>query len=78
MTHQYVQIVDETVVNIVLADDAWAELQGGEWIKYDTGELLGISWRRIDGVFVAPEVVPLAIVSLDESATPPESDTPEE
>lgn len=77
MTHQYAQIVDETVVNIVLADDAWIELRGEEWIKCGTEQLLGIGWKNIDGVFVAPEGIPLLMVSLDEVLLPPPPPPPE-
>ena len=50
----YAQVVNNVVVNTVVADASWAGLLDGVWIEYTEDAPAGIGWAVVDGVAIAP------------------------
>jgi hypothetical protein len=60
----FAQIENNVVVNLVVADQEWIDLQAGEWIEYSDPpqndeptmrpKIVDIGWQVIDGVITDP------------------------
>ena len=54
----YAQVVNNVVVNTVVADASWSGLQDGEWIEYTDESPCGIGWTVTNGVCNIPPPPP--------------------
>jgi hypothetical protein len=67
MNKNFAQIVDNIVVNVVIATEEWILAQPGQWQFYEEEDSVGIGWEFINGEFTAPEITSLPFISLDEA-----------
>jgi hypothetical protein len=54
----YAQVVNNVVVNTVVADSSWAGLEDGVWIEYTDESPCGIGWTVTNGVCNIPPPPP--------------------
>ena len=58
MSKTFAQVENGVIVNVVVADDAWIQAQGGEWIQYTPESPAGIGWAVVNGVVQIPPPPP--------------------
>ena len=58
MSKSFAQVQNGVVVNVVVADDAWVQAQGGEWIEYTPEAPAAIGWAVLNGVVQVPPPPP--------------------
>lgn len=54
MSKTFAKVENGIVVNVVVADDAWVQAQGGEWIEYTVESPAAIGWAVVNGVVQIP------------------------
>ena len=54
MSKTFAQVENGIVVNVVVADDAWVQAQGGEWVEYTAESPAAIGWAVVNGVVQIP------------------------